>query len=55
MYKRQRVGNYRIICEIDDENKRIYIMTIGHRSDIYDKMIREEDILYETEKIEDEY
>ena len=54
-YWSYRVGNYRIICEIDDENKRIYIMTIGHRSDIYDKMIREEDILYETEKIEDEY
>lgn len=49
-YWAYRVGNYRIVCEIDDENKTIHIITIGHRSDIYDKIIREEDTLYERDR-----
>ncbi|MDQ7032715.1 MAG: type II toxin-antitoxin system RelE/ParE family toxin [Desulfonauticus sp.] len=32
---RIRVGNYRIIYEIDDTQKNITILHIGHRRDIY--------------------
>jgi len=34
-YWRYRVGNYRIIAEIDDEEVRILIIEVGHRKDIY--------------------
>lgn len=44
-----RIGHYRVICEIDDKHQIIQIITIGHRSDIYVKMIREEENLYEIE------
>ncbi|MEK6898009.1 MAG: type II toxin-antitoxin system RelE/ParE family toxin [Nanoarchaeota archaeon] len=30
-----RVGNYRIILDIDVKNKIIYILKIGHRKNIY--------------------
>lgn len=32
---RYRVGDYRIIAEIEDEKITILILTVGHRSDIY--------------------
>ena len=32
---RIRVGNYRIIYEIDDTPRRITILHIGHRRDVY--------------------
>lgn len=33
-----RVGDYRIIADIDDKNKKIFIRTLGHRKNIYDKI-----------------
>lgn len=33
---RIRVGNYRVIYEIDDIQKTITILHVGHRRDIYD-------------------
>jgi mRNA interferase RelE/StbE len=33
---RYRVGDYRIICQINDETITILILEIGHRKDIYD-------------------
>ena len=30
-----RVGDYRIICEIQDQKIKILVIKIGHRSDIY--------------------
>ncbi|MCX8506244.1 MAG: type II toxin-antitoxin system RelE/ParE family toxin [Alphaproteobacteria bacterium] len=33
--RRFRVGDYRILAEIDDESKTITIYQIGHRSHIY--------------------
>jgi mRNA interferase RelE/StbE len=32
---RKRVGNYRILFEIEDSEKKIVIYKIGHRRDIY--------------------
>ena len=32
---RLRVGDYRIIIDIDSTNKKIDVLTIGHRRDIY--------------------
>jgi mRNA interferase RelE/StbE len=32
---RVRVGDYRIIYEIDDEQKRVTVLHIGHRRDVY--------------------
>ena len=33
---RYRVGNYRIICKIEDEKVIVLVLTIGHRSTVYD-------------------
>lgn len=33
---RYRVGDYRILCEIRDEELVIAAITIGHRRDVYD-------------------
>lgn len=30
-----RVGNYRIIYNINEKDKKIYILTVGHRSIVY--------------------
>lgn len=30
-----RIGNYRLIADIDDQTILIMILTVGHRSDIY--------------------
>lgn len=32
---RIRIGNYRIIYEIDDAQKKLTVMHIGHRRDVY--------------------
>jgi mRNA interferase RelE/StbE len=34
-YWRYRVGNYRILADIDDKQIKIIIFNIGHRKDIY--------------------
>ncbi len=34
---RYRVGDYRLICEIEDEELVILTLTVGHRSEIYRK------------------
>ena len=33
---RYRVGDYRVICDIQDKILRILVVEIGHRSNIYD-------------------
>jgi len=33
---RYRIGNYRVICNIEDERLVIVALTIGHRKDVYD-------------------
>jgi mRNA interferase RelE/StbE len=33
---RYRVGDYRVICQINDETITILVLEIGHRKDIYD-------------------
>lgn len=33
---RYRIGNYRLICEIQEENITILILEVGHRKNIYD-------------------
>ena len=35
---RYRVGDYRIIAEINDDEVKILIIEIGHRKDIYKKL-----------------
>ena len=37
-YWRYRVGKYRIIAEINDDEVKIIIIEIGHREDIYKKI-----------------
>jgi mRNA interferase RelE/StbE len=32
---RVRSGNYRVVYEIDDQAKRVTVLDIGHRKDIY--------------------
>ena len=32
---RYRIGDYRIICEIEDDRLVILALSVGHRSDIY--------------------
>ena len=32
-----RVGDYRVIASIDDKHKRIEVLLIGHRKNIYKK------------------
>ncbi len=34
---RYRIGDYRLICEIEDDKLIILALSIGHRKDIYDK------------------
>lgn len=33
---RYRVGDYRLVCEIDDDKILITILKIGHRNNVYD-------------------
>ena len=37
-YWRYRIGNYRIIAEINDDEFKILIIEVGHRKDIYKKL-----------------
>ena len=30
-----RVGSYRLICKIEDDNSRILVLAVGHRKEIY--------------------
>ncbi|NLG70168.1 MAG: type II toxin-antitoxin system RelE/ParE family toxin [Firmicutes bacterium] len=32
---RLRVGDYRVIYDVDDESRRITVLHIGHRRDVY--------------------
>ncbi|HXH54328.1 MAG TPA: type II toxin-antitoxin system RelE/ParE family toxin [Gammaproteobacteria bacterium] len=32
---RYRVGDYRIICKIEDTNLIVLVITVGHRKDVY--------------------
>lgn len=34
---RYRIGNYRLICQIKDEELIILLLEIGHRQDIYNR------------------
>ena len=34
---RYRIGDYRVICEIQDEEIIVLVLEIGHRKNIYDK------------------
>jgi mRNA interferase RelE/StbE len=40
-YHRLRVGNYRIIYDIDDDAQVVRIMLVGHRRNIYDLLRRQ--------------
>ena len=33
---RYRVGNYRIVCDIDDRTQTVYVVRVGHRSSVYE-------------------
>ena len=37
---RLRVGDYRVIYEIDREHSRVIVLFIGHRRDVYDEFSR---------------
>ena len=32
---RYRIGNYRLLCDIQDERVMVLVLTIGHRREIY--------------------
>jgi len=32
---RYRVGNYRVVCHINDAERTVVVMRIGHRKDVY--------------------
>lgn len=34
---RYRIGDYRLICQIEDEELVILALTVGHRRDVYEK------------------
>lgn len=33
---RYRIGDCRVICQIEDSNHIVFVVKVGHRSDIYD-------------------
>lgn len=35
-YWRYRVGDWRVVYEINEDDKRVVIMTIAHRSEVYE-------------------
>lgn len=35
---RYRIGDYRLICEIEDDNLVILAISVGHRKDVYEKI-----------------
>lgn len=36
-YWRYRIGQYRILCELADEIVAVYVVTVGHRRQIYSR------------------
>lgn len=34
---RYRIGDYRLLCEIQDEKITILVVTVGHRREVYEK------------------
>jgi len=34
---RYRVGDYRIVCAVEDEGNRVRVLRIGHRRSVYDE------------------
>lgn len=39
-FRRLRVGDYRVIYEIDRNQRKVIILFIGHRRDVYDEFSR---------------
>jgi len=39
-FRRLRVGDYRVIYEIDMQSKRVIVLDIGHRKNVYDDFTR---------------
>ncbi|MEE7624671.1 type II toxin-antitoxin system RelE/ParE family toxin [Methylobacter sp. Wu8] len=37
-YNRVRVGDYRIVYTIADQELKVLVLSLGHRSGIYDKL-----------------
>lgn len=33
---RYRIGNYRVICDLEDEKLVVLVVRVGHRKDVYD-------------------
>jgi len=42
---RYRVGDYRIICDIDHETKTVTLVDVGHRSSIYESVTECSDLV----------
>jgi mRNA interferase RelE/StbE len=36
-HRRLRVSDYRVIYRIEEEQKTVYVVAIGHRKDVYDE------------------
>jgi mRNA interferase RelE/StbE len=34
---RTRVGDYRILFDVDEENRSVLVVQVGHRSEVYDR------------------
>jgi mRNA interferase RelE/StbE len=34
--RRYRVDSYRIICQLQDQKLKVFVVSVGHRKDIYD-------------------
>jgi mRNA interferase RelE/StbE len=32
---RLRIGDYRVVYELDEKNERVIVMAVGHRKDVY--------------------
>jgi mRNA interferase RelE/StbE len=37
-YWRYKIGDYRIIAEINDQEVKIFVIDVGHRKEIYEKI-----------------
>jgi len=35
---RYRIGDYRVLCDIQDENVVVLVLTIGHRRQVYKRV-----------------
>ena len=33
---RYRVGNYRVVCRLEQETIVVFVLSVGHRKDVYD-------------------